>query len=291
MMSEKLSGDIIKLDKSFSTTRRVIKNNQLLTKQLDRNREGGLRTRGYFKSGELNKPVISVITVVYNGKEYIERAILSVIEQTYDNVEYIIIDGGSSDGTLDIIKKYDEVLDYWVSEPDQGVYDAMNKGIKLFQGDYVLFLGCDDSLFDVFHEVVGYFNDTATSYYGNVILSTSGDKYDGRFYPLKLFTKNIPHQAIFYSKHVFDEYNYNCNYITVADYDLNLKIFSNNKYGLKYIPQTIAYFNNKNGISSTLVDHNFSKEKSDIIRKHYSALYYFLYTMLVFIFKRKILRA
>jgi len=294
------NGNMIELDSRFSTTRRVFESNQsagirqksdaiksqVIPVQSNTCRNGGLRSRGYFKGSELTKPLISVITVVYNGREYIERAINSVLEQTYDNVEYLIIDGGSTDGTLDIIEKYDEVVDYWVSEPDHGVYDAMNKGIELFHGDYVLFLGCDDILYDVLQEVVGYFNSSSTSYYGNVILSENQRVYGGRFFPLKLFIQNIPHQAIFYSKQVFSEYSFDCKYITVADYALNLKLFSNKKYGLKYIPKTIANYNNERGLSSTLIDHQFSKDKPGIIQKHYSVFYYWFYMMLRFVFKK-----
>ncbi|MFV9924546.1 MAG: glycosyltransferase [Francisella endosymbiont of Hyalomma scupense] len=81
------------------------------------------------------KPLITVITVVYNGEAYLEKTILSVINQTYESVEYIIIDGGSTDGTIDIIKKYESKINYWISEAYNGIYDAMNKGIKLATGD------------------------------------------------------------------------------------------------------------------------------------------------------------
>ena len=248
---------------------------------------GGLHSQRKFNRNEPGKPLISVITVVFNGKNHIEQAIRSVIEQTYDNIEYIIIDGGSTDGTLDVIKQYQEAIDYWVSETDHGVYDAMNKGIQLSKGEYILFLGCDDHLFNVFHEIVYSFQEKTVSYYGDVILSKNKKKYGGKFYPLKLFIKNIPHQAIFYSKHVFDDFKFDCKYITVADYALNLKIFSNKKYGLKYIPQTIAYYNNEHGISSTLIDHVFSFDKPGIIKNHYSIFQYIIYKSLRFIFKIK----
>ena len=91
---------------------------------------------------------ISIITVSYNAAATIERTILSVIRQTYPHMEYIVIDGGSTDGTVDIIRKYEDQIAYWVSEPDQGIYDAMNKGIRRATGDYIYFLGADDWLRD-----------------------------------------------------------------------------------------------------------------------------------------------
>ncbi len=91
-----------------------------------------------------HKPLMSIITVVFNGEKFLEQTIQSVINQTYKNIEYIIIDGGSTDGTLDIIKKYKDKIDYWASEKDEGIYDAMNKGIKVAKGKYLAFINADD---------------------------------------------------------------------------------------------------------------------------------------------------
>jgi glycosyltransferase involved in cell wall biosynthesis len=91
---------------------------------------------------------LSIISVSLNSSQYLEQTIQSISNQTYNNKEYIIIDGGSIDGTLDIIKKYDDKIDYWISEPDKGIADAMNKGLKAASGDYVLFIHSDDYLID-----------------------------------------------------------------------------------------------------------------------------------------------
>ncbi|ORM38742.1 hypothetical protein A2G94_05325 [Francisella endosymbiont of Ornithodoros moubata] len=95
------------------------------------------------------KPLITVITVVYNGEAYLEKIILSVINQTYESVEYIIIDGGSTDGTIDIIKKYESKINYWISEAYNGIYDAMNKGIKLATGDWINFMNAGDLFYNL----------------------------------------------------------------------------------------------------------------------------------------------
>jgi glycosyltransferase involved in cell wall biosynthesis len=93
-------------------------------------------------------PVFSIITVTYNARQWIENTIQSIIGQTYDNIEFIIIDGKSNDGTIDIIQRYEANIDYWISEPDNGLYDAMNKGIKKAKGDYIWFINAGDKIYD-----------------------------------------------------------------------------------------------------------------------------------------------
>jgi glycosyltransferase involved in cell wall biosynthesis len=96
----------------------------------------------------LHSPLISIITVVYNGVEHLERTIQSIIKQDCTNIEYIIVDGGSTDGTIDILKKHEDNINRWISEPDHGLYNAMNKGVTLAKGDYIMFLNSDDWLED-----------------------------------------------------------------------------------------------------------------------------------------------
>lgn len=155
--------DSLCLDENYSTTRLLTKEKPNIISDVqdkletllflhdgeNRKGEGGLRTKGYFKKSFENKPLVSIITVVYNGEKYLEETIKSVINQTYDNVEYIIIDGGSTDGTIDIIKKYEDKIDYWVSEKDKGIYDAMNKGIDIASGDWINFMNAGDNFYDI----------------------------------------------------------------------------------------------------------------------------------------------
>jgi glycosyltransferase involved in cell wall biosynthesis len=153
------------LNSKFSTTRRLkkiistidqkllvkssestdeFKTRLFLPKNKNRKCAGGLRTKNYFKFNSFNKPLITIITVVYNGGKVLEETILSVLNQSYNNIEFIIIDGGSSDNTLKIINKYDNEIDYWVSEKDNGIYDAMNKGCSLALGSGLIFLNSGD---------------------------------------------------------------------------------------------------------------------------------------------------
>jgi glycosyltransferase involved in cell wall biosynthesis len=106
--------------------------------------EGGLRHRGLFKKSTDEKPLVTVVTVVFNDEKHLESTILSVIEQTYDNIEYIIIDGGSTDSTLEIILKYDDKIDYWISEKDECLYEAMNKAIEASTGVWLNFMNSGD---------------------------------------------------------------------------------------------------------------------------------------------------
>ena len=121
--------------------------------------EGGLRFRDSYKHSLPGKPLITVITVVFNGAKTLRDTIESVMEQSYGNIEYIVIDGGSSDATIDILRQYDHVIDYWLSEKDSGMYDAMNKGIALGSGEYVGMLNSDDMFSEknVLQEVVDRF--------------------------------------------------------------------------------------------------------------------------------------
>ena len=106
--------------------------------------EGGKRKNNL--NNEKKKYIISIITVVKNNKLHLEETIKSVLSQKKSNIEYIIIDGNSNDGTLDLIKKYDSQIDYWISENDNGIYDAFNKGLSLAKGDYIGFVNSDDLL-------------------------------------------------------------------------------------------------------------------------------------------------
>lgn len=130
--------------KKSKKTNNKLRTNLFLSPKQNCKEEGGLRILGYSKKNISNKPLITIVTVVLNNKKNIEETILSVINQSYSNLEYIIIDGGSTDGTLDIIKKYENKIDYWISEKDKGIYFAMNKACKLALGEGLCFLNSGD---------------------------------------------------------------------------------------------------------------------------------------------------
>src|SRR6266542_5471148 len=121
---------------------------ELATAESRSKAEGGRRLHGARKASRPGLPLVSVITVVFNRARHIEETIRAVLAQSYPNVEYIVIDGGSTDGTIEIIRRYDDRIDYWISERDAGVYDAMNKAVSLVSDPdaYVLFANAGDRL-------------------------------------------------------------------------------------------------------------------------------------------------
>lgn len=193
--------------------------------------------------------MISIITVVRNGDTTIEQTILSVINQDYSDFEYIIIDGVSTDGTLDILAKYSNKINKIVSEPDAGIYDAMNKGISHAEGDWVYFLGCDD----VFYNKSTLTNLFAISkydeydvIYGSVLFLHSNKIYDGEFDFEKMCNRCICHQAIFYRRELFQKYGYfSTEYTTASDYVFNVKLFCLNVKKWLYVDEIIATYNEK----------------------------------------------
>jgi len=175
-------------------------------------------------------PLISIITVVYNGSAFIEKTIKSILDQTYPNIEYIIIDGASTDGTIDIIKKYELKIGRWISEPDTGLYHAMNKGINLATGEYLWFINAGDQLFDqditskIFSKEVNKFSDI---YYGDtLIIDNDGSEIGMRRQPIpeKLTWKDfkigmaVSHQSFIPKKTIANHFNLKYKYSSDIDW-------------------------------------------------------------------------
>ena len=219
-------------------------------------------------------PLITVITVVYNAAVTMEQTILSVINQSYNNVEYIIIDGGSSDGTLDIIRKYEHAIDYWVSESDGGIYDAMNKAVSVASGEWIYFLGADDVLVNVLNDLAPSFSNHNTIYYGDVYMIRRHLLYDGPFNALKLALDNICHQAIFYPSMVFKKYTFDTKYKVWADYHLNMRCYGDSAFSFCYVNKLIAIFNDYLGVSAKVDDPQFEKDKLKLVRQYFNTAIY-----------------
>ncbi len=199
---------------------------------------------------EDNNPLVSVITVSFNSVKTIERTILSVINQTYKNIEYTIIDGGSTDGTIDIIKKYQDKISYCVSEKDNGIYDAMNKGTNKASGKYLNFMNSDDYFFSdsIVEEVIPLFNNEYEIIYGNTEIRYKDFKIIKKGPNIKyLWMGPINHQSSFVKRETMEKYMYNVNNRIVADFEFFLNVYYNHGKILK-INKTIASFSN-DGIS------------------------------------------
>lgn len=273
------------LDKNYSTTRLITKEiPEIVASPEDkfetvlflpegegRKGEGGLRTKGYFKKSFDDKPLISIVTVVYNGEKYLEETIESVINQTYDNVEYIIIDGGSTDGTRDIIKKYEDKIDYWVSERDKGIYDAMNKGILLSRGHWLNFMNAGDIFVNdnILKEINFESYENFALVYGNKIQNEKIIKP----YNIKVLQYGIimgNHQSMFFNKNILNnDLVYILEYSIYADYELVNKIYLKN-YLIKYIDKNIA--NYEGGGISSVVSLQKRKDKYKIVLKNYGLI-------------------
>lgn len=193
-------------------------------------------------------PLISIITVVYNSEKYLEKTILSIAEQNSTNIEYIIIDGGSSDNTINIIQKHKQHIQISISEPDNGLYDAMNKGLEIASGEYVWFINSGDKIYDTstvesFAQIAQNQNFPDVIYGETVIIDENEQEIGPRRLkiPEKLNWKNlinglvVCHQSFIVKRSIAPKYN--LKYKIAADYDWVLKCLKNseNVYNSKLI--------------------------------------------------------
>ncbi|MXV51655.1 glycosyltransferase [Pedobacter sp. HMF7647] len=223
------------------------------------------------------EPVLSVITVVYNNVKDIERTVLSVINQTYSKIQYIIIDGNSNDGTIDIIKEYDQKIAKWVSEKDHGIYDAMNKGLALATGDYVIFMNSGDEFYspDTVSDVFSS-SSNADIYYGETEMYNENWENLGKrrhvapetfTYKSFRFGMSVSHQAIYIKRSLAKPYNLNYQLSSDIDWILEAvknssKIVNTRKYVAKYMVGGMSKKRHRQSL----------KERFNIFTKHYGLI-------------------
>lgn len=212
---------------------------------------------------------ISVVTVCYNAVTVIEETMLSVLNQTYPNVEYIIIDGGSTDGTVDIIKKYAEKLAYWVSEPDKGIYDAMNKGISVATGEYLNFMNAGDSFHN--NDVIQSVFSKAYPLNCNVIYGKTKVTYKKGTYivtPPKIITllkkMCLCHQSIFVRTQAYRNNKFDLSYKIIADYVFLLQLYQRSPDSFHMYHDVVANYDAIGGFSF----NNISLMKEEYQRLH-----------------------
>lgn len=218
---------------------------------------------------------VSIITATYNSAKWLENCLISIERQTYSDIEHIIIDGGSTDGTLDIIKHHRQQFSQVVSEPDNGIYDAINKGLRLASGDIIGILNSDDILADTttIETIVKKMEDTnADIAYGDLLYchNTSNPVSVIRYWRSKNFHHHSlrygwmpPHPTVYCRKEVYmKEGEYNTDYKISADYDFLVRTF-NTQYTTVYIPHIIVKMT-IGGASNRNIKAIYCKMKEDL---------------------------
>lgn len=237
--------------------------------------EGGRRHQGVRALNDSGKPLVSIVTVVLNGADHLAEAMESVFAQDYPYLEYIVIDGGSTDGTIDLIRHAEDQVDYWRSEPDRGLYEAMNKGIKLAQGDVIGLLNADDILYpDAVGKVIEYMGDHPEQKYtcGPVDLVGPSNTVYGRCAPLdelvrarrKFLEMPCPHLGVFVGRNLYYRFGFfDTNFGLSADYDFLLTLIDHDIRRVD-LPFSVGQFRSggrSGGMASRL-------ENMRVLRKH-----------------------
>ena len=214
-----------------------------------------------------NNIKVSIITINYNNCQGLYKTIESVVNQTYKGFEYIIIDGGSNDGSVDVIGQYAKIIDYWVSEPDKGIYNAMNKGIDVVKGEYCIFMNSGDCFCNnrVVEEVIGTLNG-ADIIVGNTILSDGKVKKSLQNVTLKtLYADSICHQSAFILSSLLKKYHYDETLRIVSDWKFFLQTLILDNCSYKRIDNCVSIYD-INGITYSQWNL-YLKEKQSVLQK------------------------
>ncbi len=225
---------------------------------------------------------VTVATVCYNSEDSIEKTITSVLEQTYPEMEYLIIDGASNDSTIDIIKRYEEEPGLrYLSEADDGLYDAMNKAADLATGDYIIYMNSGDVFAgkNVISDISSSLDGINELVYGNVIrIKKEGrilEKYGSRYTPMFLLLQGrmMCHQSIFTRCDIMRYYRFDTQFSITADYDFLMRMV-HDKRKLKYVDVNVSVVDNVEGISSTISNMDEMRRQDDISLKQNFPIWY-----------------
>lgn len=200
-------------------------------------------------------PLVSIITVVFNAVKDIEKTLQSVLSQSYNNIEYIVIDGGSTDGTVDIIRKYSDRIDYWISESDNGIYDAMNKGVNIAHGEWINFMNCGDLFADniIVEYLMKYiYTKECDVLYGDVILKRNKVLKRKKALDMESIKYSLPfcHQSSFVKLSILKKCPFNLSFSLAADYEFFYRLYYKTNCKFLYVDKVIAVYESTFGISS-----------------------------------------
>jgi glycosyltransferase involved in cell wall biosynthesis len=234
--------------------------------------------------------MISIIIATYNAGRHLQACLDSIAALQLPDVEVVAVDGGSSDDTVSILQHAGMPALRWISEPDKGIYDALNKGARMARGQWLYFLGADDRLLPGFRELALLVKEEDTLYYGNSepFYGDSKDRMElltGRFSRYRLAKHCMNHQAIIYPAAAFRKYAYDLRYKVYADYALNIRVWGDNGIKRVYHPVSIVRYD-MTGFSSIANDIPFKQDKLRLIRESMGWLMYI--RMLLKKYKKKL---
>jgi len=222
-------------------------------------------------------PKFSIITINLNNKDGLKKTIESVVNQTFHDYEYIVIDGASTDGSVDVIMEYDEKIDFWVSEPDTGIYNAMNKGIRKSAGDFLLFLNSGDRLYnqDVLKKADNFITPNDDIVAGNILLDypkiKKVIKNPKEISPVYFLKKGLKHQSTFLNHNLFSKYGFYYESLTIAsDLEFFIRALIINDVKYKFVDLNVTVFDIY-GIGSVdeFIDIRL-KERKIVFQSHFS---------------------
>lgn len=221
-------------------------------------------------------PKVSVITINLNNRAGLEQTIQSVKDQSSADKEFIVIDGASTDGSVDVINANTSSIDKWISEKDKGIYDAMNKGIAMASGDYLLFINSGDRLFS--NQVIWHFVEFEKDKSFQVIYGNSEVHTKKKTWLLEppakphlnfWYRKTLNHQAVFMRRDLFLSFgNYNLDYKICADFDILLKVFLRDVGAFSYFPVTVCKYDESGFSASAENFDDMLAEREEILKKH-----------------------
>ncbi len=217
----------------------------------------------------METPFFSIIIPTYKAASTLSVAIESILSQEASNYEVLIIDGCSTDNTVEVANSYNDHRIKIESQPDAGIYDAMNKGIKLARGEWIYFLGADDYLYDrkVLETLMLHFSPTIDVVYGNVSSTRWEELYDGEFNLEKIIKQNICHQSIFVRRNVFEKVGlFDLDFKVYADWEHNWRWFFNESINHKYVSLTVAEYADGGYSSTSPVDPQFHSRKDSVLK-------------------------